>query len=120
MRLSAAILAQFSLACLTLLFGMLLFDRLRFTTGRRAAEVGQVVLGVVLVIVLFNQLLPFMFFTRTRGLWIVRLRGPLRLMFYLVMPITLFLGFLLSIAALAEASPRNEEETPRRGGGGAD
>jgi putative hemolysin len=70
-----------------------------------------VILGVVLVVVLFNQLIPFMFFTRTRGLWIVRLRTPLRLMFYLVMPITLFLGFLLSIAALAEASPREDEET---------
>jgi len=111
-RLSAAILAQISLACLTLLFGMLLFDRAPIYDRPTAAEVGQVVLGVVLVIVLFNQLLPFMFFTRTRGLWIVRLRGPLRLMFFLVMPITLFLGFLLSIAALAEASPRNEEETP--------
>ena len=43
-----------------------------------AAEVAQAVLGVVLVILMFNQLLPFIFFTRTRGLWMVRLRGPLR------------------------------------------
>ncbi len=28
------------------------------------------------------------------------------------MPVTLFLGFLLSVAALAESSPRKEEETP--------
>ncbi len=110
-RLSAAILAQISLACLTLLFAMLLFDR-GPNDKPTPAEVAQVVLGVVLVILLFNQLLPFMFFTRTRGVWIVRLRGPLRLMFYLVMPVTLFLGFLLSVAALAESSPRKEEETP--------
>jgi len=110
-RLSASILAQVSLACLTLLFGMLLFDRAPVYDRPTAAEVGQVVLGVVLVILLFNQLIPFMFFTRTRGVWIVPLRGPLRLMFYLVMPVTLFLGFLLSIAALAESSPRKEEET---------
>jgi CBS domain containing-hemolysin-like protein len=109
-RLSAAILAQLSLACLTLLFGVLLFDRAPVYDRPTAAEAGQVVLGVVLVILLFNQLLPFIFFTRTQGLWVVRLRGPLRLMFYLVMPITLFLGFLLSIAALAEAHPRKEEE----------
>jgi len=108
-RLSAAILAQLSLAGLTLLFGMLLFDRAPVDRPT-AAEIGQVVLGVVLVILLFNQLVPFIFFTRTRGLWVVRLRVPLRLMFYLVMPITLFLGFLLSIAALAEAPPRKEEE----------
>jgi CBS domain containing-hemolysin-like protein len=109
-RLSAAILAQLSLACLTLLFGVLLFDRAPVYDRPTAAEAGQVVLGVVLVILLFNQLLPFIFFTRTQGLWVVRLRGPLRMMFYLVMPITLFLGFLLSIAALAEAHPRKEEE----------
>jgi len=111
-RLSATILSQLSLACLTLLFSMLLFDRASVYDKPTAAEVGQVVLGVVLVILLFNQLVPFVFFTRTRGLWIVRLRGPLRLMFYLAMPITLFLGFLLSIAALAESSPGKDEETP--------
>jgi putative hemolysin len=109
-RLSAAILAQISLACLTLLFATLLFDR-GPNDRPTPAEVGQVVLGVVLVILLFNQLIPFMFFTRTKGLWVVRLRGPLRLMLYLVMPVTLFLGFLLSIAALAESAPRKEEET---------
>ncbi|HTD56039.1 MAG TPA: hemolysin family protein [Silvibacterium sp.] len=109
-RLSAAILAQLSLACLTLLFAMLLFDRAPVYDRPTAAEVCQVVLGVVLVILLFNQLIPFVFFTRTKGLWVVRLRGLLRLMLYLVMPVTLFLGFLLSIAALAESSPRKEEE----------
>ncbi|MBV8629492.1 MAG: HlyC/CorC family transporter [Silvibacterium sp.] len=109
-RLSAAILAQICLACLTLLFAMLLFDRAPVYDRPTAAEVGQVVLGVVLVILLFNQLIPFMFFTRTKGLWVVRLRGPLQVMFYLVMPVTLFLGFLLSIASLAESSPRKEEE----------
>ena len=108
-RLSAAILAQISLACLTLLFAMLLFDR-GPNDKPTPAEVGQVVLGVVLVILLFNQLIPFMFFTRTRGSWMVRLRRVLRLLFYIVMPVTLFMGFLLSIAALAESSPRKEEE----------
>src|SRR5271156_6489220 len=53
-RLSAAILAQLSLACLTLLFGMLLFDRSSILDRPTAAEIGQAVLGVVLVIVIFN------------------------------------------------------------------
>src|SRR5277367_4927271 len=110
-RLSAAILAQLSLACLTLLFGMLLFAQTSAHDRPTVAEVAQAVLGVVLVILIFNQLLPFVFFTRTRGLWMIRLRRPLALMFYLVMPVTVSLGFLLSIAALAEAAPRKEEET---------
>lgn len=109
-RLSAAILSQFSLACLTLLFGMLLFDRAPVYDRPTAAEIAQAVLGVVLVILIFNRLLPFVFFTRTRGLWIVRLRGLLRLMFYAIMPVTLFLGFLLSIASLAEPAARKEED----------
>ena len=110
LMLSAAVLSQLSLACLTLIFGMLLFDRTSITDRPTIAEIGQAVLGVVLVIVLFNRLLPFIFFTRTRGLWVVRVRWLLRLLFYLVLPITIFLSFLLSIAALAEAPKREEED----------
>ena len=109
LMLSAAVLSQLSLACLTLIFGMLLFDRASVTDRPTLGEIGQAVLGVVMVIVLFNRLLPFVFFTRTRGLWVVRFRWLLQILFYLVLPITLFLGFALSIAALAE-TPKAEEE----------
>lgn len=109
LTLSAAVLSQLSLACLTLIFGMLLFDRASLADRPTFGEIGQAVLGAIMVIVLFNRLLPFVFFTRTRGLWVARFRWPLRLLFYLVLPVTLFLGFLLSIAALAE-SPKPEEE----------
>jgi putative hemolysin len=108
-RLSAAILAQLSLAALTLVFAVLLFDR-AVNDRPTFAEFAQVGLGAVLVILLFNQLLPFVFFTRTRGLWIIRWRRFLQILFYLIMPVTLFLGFLLSIAALAEAPAKKEEE----------
>jgi len=110
LTLSAAVLSQLSLACLTLIFGMLLFDRTSITDRPTFGEIGQAVLGVVLVIALFNRLLPFVFFTRTRGLWVVRVRWLLQPLFYLVLPITVFLGFLLSIAALAE-TPKPEEES---------
>lgn len=111
LMLSAAVLSQLSLACLTLIFGMLLFDRPSITDRPTVGEIGQAVLGVVLVIAIFNQLLPFVFFTRTRGLWVVRVRWLLQALFYLVLPITLFLGFLLSIAALAESPKPAEEST---------
>jgi CBS domain containing-hemolysin-like protein len=106
--LSAAVLAQLSLACVTLLFGAMLFDRPSLTDRPTFGEVAQVVLGVVLVIVLFNRLLPFVFFTRTRGLWVVRLRWVIKALFVLVLPVTFLLSFLLSIAALAE-TPQAEE-----------
>ena len=107
--LSAAILMLLALAFLTLIFGMLLFDRGR-TGGRPTpAEIAQVALGIVLVIVLFNRFLPFAFFTRTRGEWILRWRWFLQLLLWVVLPITLFLQFLLSIAALAESAPEESE-----------
>jgi CBS domain containing-hemolysin-like protein len=109
--LSAAVLTQFSLAALALYFGVLLFDG-NGGAPPRVAEVAQALLGCVLVIVLFNQFLPFVFFTRTGGLWVVRLTFVLRVLFYLVLPVTILLAFLLSVAALAEPRPRNLEENP--------
>jgi CBS domain containing-hemolysin-like protein len=109
--LSAAILMHLSLAFLTLIFGMLLFDRARAGDRPTFPEIAQVVLGIVLVIVLFNRLLPFAFFSRTRGAWIVRWRWMLLVLMWLVLPITLFVQFLLSIAALAEAQPGANGET---------
>jgi putative hemolysin len=108
--LSAAVLMQLSLACLTLFFGVLLFAGTSASDRPSFAEIAQAILGVVLVIVLFNQLLPFVFFTRTRGLWIVRLRLILRGLFTLVFPVTLLLSFLLSIASLAEPASTQDEE----------
>ncbi len=110
LALSAAILTQFAVAALTLLFSALLFDRNMVSDRPTPGEVAQVVLGIVLVIVLFSRLLPFVMFTRTRGMWVARLRWVLLALFYLVLPVTVFLGFLLSIAALAETPAGQEEE----------
>jgi putative hemolysin len=110
--LSAAVLAEFSLACLALMIGVMLWNRAAPFDRPTLAEIAQAVLGIVLIIVIFNRLLPFVFFTRTRGLWMLRLRWPLRLLIYLVLPITLFLGFLLSIASLAETPAGDQEDSP--------
>jgi CBS domain containing-hemolysin-like protein len=109
--LSAALLMHLSLAFLTLVFGMLLFDRERIADRATLPEIAQVVLGIVLVIIIFNRLLPYAFFTRTRGAWIVRWRWFLQLMMWLVLPITLFMQFVLSIAALAESPPNANGDT---------
>lgn len=111
LAISAAVLSQLSLACLTLIFGMLLFDRGASAGHATAGEMAQAVFGVVLVIVLFNRLLPYVLFVRTRGLWVARVRWFLRLLFYLVLPVTFFMGFLSSIAALAETPKHQEENT---------
>jgi CBS domain containing-hemolysin-like protein len=109
--LSAAILMHLSLAFLTLIFGMLLFDRNGPGDRPTTPEIEQVALGIVLVIVLFNRLLPFAFFTRTRGEWITRWRWVIQGLLWLVLPVTLFLQFLLSIATLAETPHSDNGET---------
>jgi putative hemolysin len=109
--LSAALLMHLSLAFLTLVFGMLLFDRERVGDRATLPEIAQVVLGIVLVIIIFNRLLPYAFFTRTRGAWIVHWRWLLQVMMWLVLPITLFMQFVLSIAALAESQPNANGDT---------
>ena len=81
----------------------------------RAPSVDEIALtGVLLVllILLFDRLIPQLLFTRTRGLWIAHIRYFLQALFYLMLPITLTLGLLLSIVALAEPEDAAEEERP--------
>jgi CBS domain containing-hemolysin-like protein len=104
--LSAAVLSQLSLAGLALFFGVLLFAG---NARPSVPEIAQAVLGAVLVIVLFNQFLPFVFFTRTTGEWVVRLTPVIRVLLWLVLPVSVMLAFLLSIAVLAQPSQGADE-----------
>jgi CBS domain containing-hemolysin-like protein len=108
--LCAQILQQLALGLIALEFGAVLFDRGGLTRPN-AAEIAQAVLGVVLVIVFCNQLLPTLLFDRTRGRWAGRLVWPIRLLLWLMTPITVFVRFFYSVAALAEEPATAEEET---------
>jgi len=114
--LSAAVLSEITFGCIALIFGAMLFEgahavRASYTWPRPGMEqVAQAVLAVVLVATIFSRLLPFILFTRTTGRWSAEFRVPLRLLFYLVLPVTVFLSFLLSIAALAEPTATEEED----------
>ncbi len=110
--LSAAVLAQLSLGCIALVFGASLFDRASAWGRPTPVEVLQAVFSLVLVVVLASRFLPFVLFTRTRGDWVVRWRWLIKLLFAVILPVTLALSFLLSIAALAEApaTKKTEEE----------
>lgn len=107
---AAVIWMQFSLAALALVFGSIGLQAHRMSGASIASDLAQACLAIVIVILLFHSFLPQMFFTRTRGGWLVRLVPALRLLFYLVLPITWVLGFLLSIAALAESAADPEQE----------
>jgi CBS domain containing-hemolysin-like protein len=56
--------------------------------------------------------LPFVFFSRTEGRWLARWVPLLRLLIYLVLPITLVLGFCQSVASLTREHADPQPETP--------
>lgn len=109
---AAAMLTQLSMAALALVFGVAALHMGDVRSASPVSDAAQTLLAIVLAILLFNRFLPQVFFTRTRGRWIARLTVPLRLLFYLVLPVTLTLGFLLSVAAFAERGSDQEPERP--------
>lgn len=75
-------------------------------------EVVQAGVAMVLVVVTCNRLLPYVMFTRTEGIWLVRFVPVLQILIYLMLPVTMILGFGLSVAALAESHEPEEPEHP--------
>jgi putative hemolysin len=107
----AAVLQQLALGIIALEFGAVLFDRAPHLARPNYAEIAQAVLGVVMVVVFCNQVLPSLLFNRTKGRWVRRLVWPIRLLLWVVTPITVFVRFFFSVAALAEEPVTEEEET---------
>jgi len=114
--LSASVLRQLSLAAMAMLSGLRLYSPNSlvpvYTHTPHLADIARTIIELVLLIVLFDRLLPQLLFTRTRGLWIAKIRYLLEALFYLVLPVTLLMGLLLSIAALAEPEDTTEEDHP--------
>jgi putative hemolysin len=114
--LSASVLRQLSVAAIALLSGLRLYAHPGATQALAitptTSELLRTAFELVLLILLFDRLVPQVLFTRTRGLWVVKIRYLLEALFYLVLPVTLLLGLLLSIAALAEPEDAEEAEHP--------
>ena len=107
----AAVVQQLALGGIALEFGAVLFDRAPHLGRPSYPEIGQAVLGMVVVVGICNQLLPVLLFNRTRGRWPVRLLWPIRLLFWAVTPVTVVLRLFLSVATLSE-QPSGTEEQP--------
>lgn len=105
--LSMAVIAQLSTAAIAMLVGFTVFrDR-----AWSAAEILQATLSLVLIVIIFNRFLPFVFFSRTKGEWLVRFVPLLRVLIYMVLPVTLVLGFLQSVAALTKEHSNEQPES---------
>src|SRR5579862_7657961 len=108
--LSMAILTQLVTAAIAMMVGFTVFrDR-----AWSIYEVLEATLSLVLIVIIFNRLLPFVFFSRTQGRWLGHWAIILRTLIYLVLPVTLVLGFCQSVAALtrehADATPETSSE----------
>jgi putative hemolysin len=79
--------------------------------GWGAEEILEASLGLILIVIVFNRFLPFVFFSRTKGEWLVRWVLLLRILIYLVLPITLVLGFLQSVTSLTREHSEEQPET---------
>jgi putative hemolysin len=106
--LSMAVLVPIVMAGIALLIGYMMFIGRAWTRS----EIAQAAGSIVLIVIVFNRLLPFVFFTRTKGEWLRRFVWPLRILVYITLPVTLVLGFCLSVAALAEERPPEQPEHP--------
>ena len=106
----AAVLQQLALGIIALEFGTVLFDRAPHLARPTYAEIAQAFLSVVLVVVFCNQLIPSLLFNRTEGRWVRRIVWPIRLLLWLMTPVTVFVRFFFSVASLADkpASPAEE------------
>jgi CBS domain containing-hemolysin-like protein len=108
--LCAAILQQLCLGIIALALGATLFDRAPHLGPPTYGEIAQAVLALLLIVIFCNQFLPSVLFNRTRGAWAGRLVWLIRLLLWLVTPISIFIRFFFSVAALAEEPATAEEE----------
>jgi putative hemolysin len=105
--LSMAVLKQLTTATIALLVGFAVFGDQRWSIY----EILQAAISLILVVILFNQFLPFVFFSRTNGAWLIRWVWLLRILIYLVLPVTIVLGFLQSVVSLTRENTREEPES---------
>ena len=77
--LSMAVLTQMCMASIGVLIGYVLFMEKRWVV----LDLVQAAVSLIFIIVIFNRLLPYLFFVRTRGEWLVRWVVVLRTLIYL-------------------------------------
>jgi putative hemolysin len=105
--LSMAVLTQLTTAAIAMLVGFTVFrDR-----AWSVIEILQATLSLILIVIVFQRFLPFLFFSRTKGLWVTHWAVFLRILIYVVLPVTLVLGFLQSVVSLTREHADEQPET---------
>jgi putative hemolysin len=106
--LSMAVLTQLTMAAIALGVGFVVFSDQQWSVY----EILQATISLVLIVVVCNRFLPFLFFTRTKGEWLVRWIPLLKVLIYLALPVTVVLGFLQSVTSLTKQGVSEQPESP--------
>jgi CBS domain containing-hemolysin-like protein len=104
-ELSMTVVPQLTIAAIAMLVGFAVFRDGAWSIY----EILQATLSLILIVIVFNRFLPFVFFSRTKGQWLATWVPLLRVLIYLVLPVTLVLGFLRSVTTLTK---EHSEELP--------
>ncbi len=106
--LSMTVLTQLCMASIGVLIGYVLFMEKRWVV----LDLVQAAVSLIFIIVIFHQLLPYLFFVRTKGEWLASWAPVLRMLIYLSIPATLILSFGLSVASLTKEHGEKQPEHP--------
>lgn len=105
--LAMAVLPQIVLGTIAFLLAYTVFDHT--WTG---LELLQAAVTLIFIIVICNRLLPYLLFARTRGEWLRHYVWLLRILVYVALPVTIMLGFTISVASLTKEHSEEEPEHP--------
>ena len=106
--LSMAIAVPLVMAAIAMIVGFSVFTDRAWSFQ----EILQATLSLVLIVIVFNRFLPFVFFSRTDGAWLEHWVPLLRVLIYIVLPVTLVLGFLQSVISLTNRPSEEAPESP--------
>lgn len=105
--LSMSVLTQLSMGAIALILGFLVFNDPQWSIY----EVLQAAGSLILIVIVCNRFLPFLFFSRTRGEWLIHWVLVLKVLIYLMLPVTIALGFLQSVVSLTKQGTAEQPET---------
>lgn len=106
--LSMAVLTQLTMAAIAMMVGFVVFSDKLWSIY----EILQATISLILIVVFCNRFLPFVFFSRTKGDWLIHWALVLRILIYIVLPVTIALGFLQSVASLTRQTVSEQTESP--------
>ena len=105
--LSMAVLTQLTIAAIAVLIGYSLFH----DQDWNVYDILQATISLLLIVIVCNRFLPFLFFSRTKGEWLQQWVLLLKGLIYLVMPVTVVVGFLQSVVTLTRENTTEQPET---------